>query len=102
MRVRGARRPMPKWPRMRSAPRDRVSRIFSPVRFQALATISCVLLLSGCGPSDPNDAHFKGTWKHTYENGVAGTKAETTLSAAVDHMKFRTTTREATLELTEV
>ncbi len=47
------------------------------------------LFLFGCGPGDPKDTHFKGTWRHVQENSIANTKEEERVTATVDHDRFR-------------
>jgi hypothetical protein len=45
--------------------------------------------LAGCGPSDPQDARFKGTWKHITENGLTKEKGELAITITADHDRFR-------------
>jgi hypothetical protein len=66
-----------------------------------LPILGC-LALSACGPGDPEDARFSGTWKHTNLNGIANTSTEEMVAAIVDHKKFHITTTTEGLEETYV
>ena len=53
------------------------------------AAALCAMIF-GCGPSDPHDAHFKGTWKHTVEDSIGNKKDSEIIDVIADHDRFRT------------
>ncbi len=62
----------------------------------------CLCFLAACGPRDPADARFKGTWKHIVENGLTNAKDESLVTVTADGDRFRLAEKAGDTEAIEV
>jgi len=61
-----------------------------------------LLVLAGCGPADPHEARFQGTWQHIVENNLTNAKDDSTITISADHDRFRISEKIGNSESIEV